>query len=179
MTLKNKQIILGVTGGIAAYKATELASLLVKAEAIVEVIMTPNATQFITPLTFTTLTRNDTHYEMFAPFTCNPQHIGLAQRADLFIIAPATGNTLAKLAHGIADNLLTATLLATRAPMLVAPAMNNLMWEHPATQANIALLKSRGVKFIDPVVGRLACGETAIGKMAEPADILTATKKMI
>lgn len=171
---RGRHVMLGVTGGIAAYKAADLVSRLVRAGAEVEVIMTAAATQFVAPLTFTTLSRHDTHYDMFAPFSCSPQHISLARRGDLFIVAPATGNTLAKLAHGIADNLLTSTLLASRAPLLVAPAMNDRMWEHPATQANMETLRARGVHFVGPVVGRLACGDEAIGKMAEPEDILAA-----
>lgn len=177
--LKGKYILLGVTGGIAAYKAAELVSLLTQAGAEVEVIMTAAATQFIAPLTFTTLSRHDTHTDMFAPFSCSPQHIALAERGDLFIIAPATGNTLAKIAHGIADNLLTSTVLANRAPLLVAPAMNNKMWEHPATQANIAALRAREVHFVGPVVGHLACGTSAIGKMSAPADILAAATQIL
>jgi phosphopantothenoylcysteine decarboxylase/phosphopantothenate--cysteine ligase len=176
--LTHKHILLGVTGGIAAYKAADLVSRLTKAGAEVEVIMTPAATQFIAPLTFTTLSHHDTHVDTFAPFSCSPQHISIADRGDLFILAPATGNTLAKLARGIADNLLTSTLLASRAPILAAPAMNNRMWEHPATQQNIATLRERGVYFVGPVVGNLACGVTAIGKMAEPEEILAAAEKI-
>lgn len=177
--LNGKHIMLGVTGGIAAYKAADLVSRLTQAGAEVEVIMTAAATKFVTPLTFTTLSRHDTHCDMFAPFSCSPQHISLAQRGDLFIIAPATGNTLAKLAHGIADNLLTSTLLASRAPLLVAPAMNNQMWEHPATRANMEILRTRGVRFVGPVTGHLACGTNAVGKMAEPADILAAAAQIL
>ncbi|GHS92525.1 hypothetical protein FACS1894139_14190 [Planctomycetales bacterium] len=170
--LNGKHIILGVTGGIAAYKAAELTSLLTKERATVEVIMTAAATQFVAPLTFATLSRHDVHLDQFAPFSSNPRHISLADRADLFILAPATANTLAKLARGLADNLLTSTLLAASAPLVVAPAMNNKMWEHPATRENLATLRARGVAVIEPTVGRLACGVNAVGRMAEPIDIV-------
>ncbi len=173
-------ILLGVTGSIAAYKACELVRLLVKEEHEVHVIMTPCAQKFVTPLTFQTLSRNPVAVTMFDdPEEWVPGHISLADKADLLIIAPCTANVLAKLAHGLADDLLTATALATRAPLLIAPAMNTGMWENPATQQNSATLITRGVRFVDAGTGDLACGITGKGRMAEPQQIKEVICKLL
>lgn len=175
VSLEDKNVVLGVTGGIAAYKACELTSRLRKAGAQVYVIMTKNACQFVSPLTFETLSNHPAVTDTFArPDTWEVEHIALAKRADVFVIAPATANILAKMAHGIADDMLSTTVLATRAPVLAAPAMNTGMWENPATQDNVKLLKSRGVRFIGPEGGFLACGDTGAGRMSEPKDIFDA-----
>jgi len=167
--LKGKTIVLGVTGGIAAYKAAALASGLVKLHANVEVIMTPNATQFITPLTFEQLTGRRTMVDTFdRNFSHQVEHISLAQRADLVIVAPATANVCAKLAHGLADDMLTTTVLACRCPKLIAPAMNTNMFENPVTQDNLATLERYGWEVIAPAFGRLACGAVGAGKLPEP-----------
>ena len=168
-------VVLGVTGSIAAYKACELVRLLVKRGDDVHVVMTEHARAFVTPLTFQTLSRNPVECDLFAdPQDWKPGHISLAAVADIVVVAPATANILAKMAHGIADDLLSSTLLATKAPVVVAPAMNTGMWENPATQANIAALTARGVRVVRPGVGDLACGTEGAGRMAEPADILSA-----
>jgi len=167
--LKGKTVLLGVTGGIAAYKAAALASSLVKLHAAVEVIMTANATQFITPLTFEQLTGHRTMVDTFdRNFTHQVEHISLAQRTDLVIIAPATANVCAKLAHGLADDMLTTTVLACRCPKLIAPAMNTNMLENPVTQDNLQTLRHYGWEVIEPASGRLACGATGAGKLPEP-----------
>lgn len=165
-------IIIGVTGSIAAYKACELTRLLVKKDHDIHVIMTLCAQKFVTPLTFQTLSRNPVAESMFdEPEDWVPGHISLADKADLLVIAPCTANVIAKLAYGLADDMLTATALATKAQILIAPAMNTGMWDNPATQANIALLKSRGVRMVDAGTGDLACGTTGKGRMAEPEQI--------
>ena len=165
-------IILGVTGSIAAYKAADLASLLVKGGAEVHVVMTEKACEFITPLTLQTLSRNPVVTSAHdAQSGWKPGHIELADRATLLLIAPASANTIAELAHGLASHPLTEIALATLAPVLIAPAMNGKMWAHPATLANVATLKARGVQFIDPVAGELACGYQGLGKLAPVADI--------
>ena len=175
MTLEGKNVVLGVTGGIAAYKACELTSRLRKAGAQVYVIMTKNACQFVAPLTFETLSNHPVVTDTFArPDTWEVEHIALAKRADVFVIAPATANILAKMAHGIADDMLSTTVLATRAPVLVAPAMNTGMWENAATQENVETLRRRGVRFIGPEGGFLACGDSGAGRMSEPAAIFDA-----
>ena len=167
--LKGKTVLLGVTGGIAAYKAAALASALVKLHACVEVIMTENATQFITPLTFEQLTGNRTITDTFdRNFAHQVEHISLAQRTDLVIIAPATANVCAKVAHGLADDMLTTTVLACRCPKLIAPAMNTNMYENPVTQDNLDILRRYGWEVITPASGRLACGATGAGKLPEP-----------
>ncbi|HOR98207.1 MAG TPA: flavoprotein [Kiritimatiellia bacterium] len=172
-------VLLGVTGSIAAYKACELTRLLVKAGNDVHVVMTQAAMRFVSPLTFRTLSRNPVPTDSFAePETWMPGHISLAERADILIIAPCTANVIAKLAYGLADDLLTATALASRAPLVIAPAMNSGMWEHPATQANLGLLASRGVRLADAGTGDLACGTQGKGRMAEPQvifDLVSAT----
>ena len=171
--LQGKTVVLGVTGGIAAYKAAALASALVKQHAAVEVIMTQNATQFITPLTFEQLTGRRTMVDTFdRNFSHSVEHISLAHRADLMIIAPATANVCAKLAHGLADDMLTTTALACGCPKLIAPAMNTGMYENPVTQDNLAILRRYGWEVIDPAEGRLACGDTGKGKLPEPEDLL-------
>ena len=168
-------VVLGVTGSIAAYKACELVRLLVKRCDDVHVVMTEHARAFVTPLTFQTLSRNPVECDLFAdPQDWKPGHISLAAAADLVVVAPATANILAKMAHGIADDLLSSTLLATKAPVVVAPAMNTGMWENPATQANVATLAARGVRIVSPGVGDLACGTAGAGRMAEPDEILSA-----
>lgn len=164
--LTGKTIVLGVTGGIAAYKSANLASMLVKLNADVHVIMTHNATHFITPMTFETLTNNKCIVDTFdRNFSFDVKHISLAKRGDLFVVAPCTANVIGKLAHGICDDMLTTTMLATKAPKLIAPAMNTGMWENPILQDNLLKLKGYGYHIIDPIIGRLACGDTGTGKM--------------
>lgn len=171
--LKGKTVLLGVTGGIAAYKAAALASALVKQHAAVEVVMTANATQFVTPLTFEQLTGRRTMVDTFdRNFSHQVEHISLAERTDLVMIAPATANVCAKLAHGLADDMLTTTVLACRCPKLIAPAMNTNMYENPVTQDNLDILRRYGWDVIQPASGRLACGAVGKGKMPEPEDLL-------
>lgn len=173
-------ILLGVTGSIAAYKACELTRLFVKGGHEVRVLMTQGATRFVSPLTFRTLSRNPVGVDLFdEPEEWVPGHISLAERAELLVVAPCTANVAAKLAHGLADDLLTATALATRAPLLIAPAMNTGMWENPATQANLAALAARGATFVDAGTGDLACGTTGKGRMAEPEAIYAAAEKIL
>jgi len=164
--LTGKTIVLGVTGGIAAYKSANLASMLVKLNADVHVIMTHNATHFITPMTFETLTNNKCIVDTFdRNFSFDVKHISLAKKGNLFVVAPCTANVIGKLAHGICDDMLTTTMLATKAPKLIAPAMNTGMWENPILQDNLLKLKGYGYHIIDPIIGRLACGDTGTGKM--------------
>ena len=169
------RIAVGVSGGIAAYKAAEVVRGLVKAGAEVHVIMTPGGQQFITPLTLQTLSGQPVITGQWdLSRGADVQHITLARGLDLFLVAPATADILAKLAHGIADDFLSTFYLAVTAPVAVAPAMNVWMWEHPATQANLALLKARGVRVIEPGIGDLACGDEGVGRMAEPDVIVDA-----
>lgn len=180
--LQNKRLLLGVTGGIAAYKVCTLASHLTQAGALVDIVMTEAATRFVTPLTFQSLTGRPVYTGLWGALEASPDekgilpthvvHVGLAEAADLMVIAPATANTLAKLAVGLADNLLTSLALAARCPLLVAPAMDAGMWSAVATQANIAALKARGVHFAGPVYGRMASGLEGEGRMVEPDEIL-------
>jgi len=171
--LKGKTVLLGVTGGIAAYKAAALASALVKQHAAVEVVMTKNATQFVTPLTFEQLTGRRTMVDTFdRNFSHQVEHISLAERTDLVIVAPATANVCAKLAHGLADDMLTTTILACRCPKLIAPAMNTNMYENPVTQDNLQILRRYGWDVIEPASGRLACGAVGKGKLPEPEELL-------
>ena len=171
--LNGKNIVLGVTGGIAAYKACDLTSRLRKAGAQVFVIMTHNACRFVCPQSFETLSAQPVVTDTFdRPERWEVEHVALAKKADLFIVAPCTANMMAKLACGIADDMLSTTLLATSAPVLLAPAMNTGMWENPATRANVRLLEERGVFFQGPEGGPLACGDSGKGRMSEPADIL-------
>lgn len=171
--LKDKTILLGVTGSIACYKAADLASKLTQAGAQVEVILTGAALQFVTPLTFQSVTGRRAYQDRdLWGSEGHVQHIGLGKSADLLVIAPASANTLAKLAHGIADNLLSVTALAARCPLLVAPAMDGGMFAHPATQDNLELLRRRGAIVVGPAEGHLASGMVGIGRMVEPSELL-------
>jgi phosphopantothenoylcysteine decarboxylase len=171
-TKNQKMIVLGVTGSIAAYKSAELASLLVKQGHDVFVVMTKDATEFITPLTLQTLSKNPVTASFYdEKENWRPGHIELADRASLLVIAPATAQIIAELAHGFAGHPLAAIALATRAPILVAPAMNGKMWGHAATQENVQRLKSRGVDFIGPEKGMLACGYEGLGRLWKVSDI--------
>lgn len=171
--LKGKTIVLGVTGGIACYKACELASLLVKQHADVQVIMTENATKLVTPITFEQLTGNKALTDTFdRNFVHSVEHIAVADRADMVIIAPATANIIAKMAHGIADDMLTTTVLACRCPKAIAPSMNTGMLENPVTQDNIETLRHYGWEIIEPDSGRLACGAVGRGKLPAPERLL-------
>lgn len=170
-----KTVLLGVTGGIACYKAAALASALVKEQMNVQVVMTQNATEFVAPLTFESLTGNRVVTDTFDKNrTHQVEHIALAEQADLVVIAPATANVIAKLAHGLADDMLTTTVLACRCPKIMAPAMNTAMYENPVTQDNLALLRRYGWEVMEPVSGRLACGTVGRGKLPEPEDLLEA-----
>ncbi len=171
--LEDKTVLLGVTGGIAAYKSATLASLLVKEGAEVHVLMTENAKNFINPITFETLTGNKCITDTFdRDFDFQVEHVSLAKQADVILVAPATANVIAKLAHGIADDMLTTTILASSAPKLIAPAMNTGMYENLVTQDNLKLLEHYGMTIIPPDSGRLACGDTGVGKLPEPKDLL-------
>ncbi len=171
--LKGKTVLLGVSGGIAAYKAAALASALIKQHAAVEVVMTKNATEFVTPLTFEQLTGRRVMVDTFdRNFSHQVEHIALAERTDLVIVAPATANVCAKFAHGLADDMLTTTVLACRCPKLIAPAMNTNMFENPVTQDNLKLLEHYGWEIIPPASGRLACGAVGKGKLPEPEVLL-------
>ena len=172
------RVALGVTGGIAAYKACELTSLLKKAGAEVRVVMTQSATEFVSPQTFETLSGNRASAGLFDR-AWEIEHIALAKWADILLIAPATANILAKMASGIADDLLSTVVLAMPGPIAVAPAMNTQMWFSPANQANLALLRERGVHLIGPESGLLACGDDDVGRMTEPKDILTALRDIL
>ncbi|PKM95161.1 MAG: bifunctional phosphopantothenoylcysteine decarboxylase/phosphopantothenate--cysteine ligase CoaBC [Firmicutes bacterium HGW-Firmicutes-1] len=161
-----KNIVVGVTGGIACYKAVEIVNALVKKGYEVHVIMTENATRFVTPLTFQTLSNHKVAVNMFDEVDkWDTEHISLAQEAEIFLIAPATANVIGKIANGIADDMLTTTVMATRAPVLIAPAMNTAMWENPIIQNNVKVLKSYGYEILDTDVGRLACGDIGSGKL--------------
>ena len=167
--LKGKTVVLGVTGGIAAYKIANLASMLVKQHANVRVIMTQNATNFITPTTFETLTGKKCLVDTFdRNFEFQVEHVSLAKQADIFMIAPATANMIAKVAHGLADDMLTTTFLACRSPKYIVPAMNTQMYENPITQDNLNICRKYGMHVIEPASGYLACGDTGAGKMPEP-----------
>jgi len=173
--LADKRIVLGITGGVAAYKAGELARLLVKAGARVDVVMTAAATQFVAPLTFKALTGRPVFTSLWdAPQENGMAHIDLTRGAAAVLIAPATADCIAKLVHGCADDLLSALCLARDCPLLVAPAMNRQMWEHPATARNVAQLRADGVSVLGPASGEQACGEVGAGRMLEPVDILEA-----
>lgn len=175
MSLKDRKILLCVTGGIAAFKAAALTSQLAQREADVHVMMSENATRFVTPLTFQALARNDVFTDTFAEK--DPRgiaHIDLADRADLVVVVPATANMIGKLANGIADDMISTTILATKAPVGIAPAMNVNMYEHPAVQRNMETLTSYGYRFFEPGAGPLACGWVGKGRLAEPEDILAA-----
>jgi phosphopantothenoylcysteine decarboxylase/phosphopantothenate--cysteine ligase len=178
--LDGRHVVLGVSGGIAAYKSADLTSRLVKSGAVVDVVLTAAATEFVRPLTFQALTHRPVALEMFALLQeTEIGHVSLGQRAELMVVAPATANTLAKLAAGLADNLLVTTALACRAPILLAPAMESGMWANPATTANVQALRDRGMHLIGPESGRLASGGTGSGRMSEPADILEACRWLL
>src|SRR3990172_7212007 len=178
--LTNKTVVLGITGGIAAYKAADLASKLTQAGAKVEVIMTKAATEFISPLTLRTLTGRQVVTDMFELASeFSVEHVALAERADIAVIAPATADIIAKMAVGIADDSLTTTVLATLAPVVVAPAMNVNMWENSVTQENITKLKKRGFIIIDPEYGRLASGKMGMGRLADLEKILGAVNQVL
>ncbi|MCI9282304.1 MAG: bifunctional phosphopantothenoylcysteine decarboxylase/phosphopantothenate--cysteine ligase CoaBC [Lachnospiraceae bacterium] len=171
--LQGKTVVLGVSGGIAAYKIPNLASMLKKLHANVEVIMTENAGNFITPIAFESLTGNKCLVDTFdRNFQFQVEHVELAKRADVFLFAPATANGIAKVAHGLADDMLTTTFLACQAPKLIAPAMNTRMYENPVTQDNLEICRKYGMKVIDPAKGYLACGDVGAGKMPEPEQLL-------
>ena len=173
MQLKGKTVLLGVTGGIACYKSANLASALVKQGANVQVLMTKNATEFIGPHTFESLTGNRVSVDTFdRNYQFQVEHIALADQADLVLVAPATANVLAKLAHGLADDMLTTTILACNCPKIAAPAMNTKMYENPVTQDNLDILRKYGWEIVEPASGRLACGAVGKGKMPEPEDLL-------
>lgn len=178
--LKGKCVILGVTGSIAAYKIANLASALVKLHADVNVIMTKNATNFINPITFETLTGNKCLVDTFdRNFQYSVEHVALAKRSDVFLVAPASANVIGKMAHGIADDMLTTTILACKCPKLVSPAMNTNMYENPVVQDNLKTLEKYGFEVIDPASGYLACGDTGAGKMPEPETLLSYILKTI
>jgi len=173
--LLNKRILVGICGGIASYKAVELVSRLQQAGALVDVIMSERADEFVRPLTFSSLSHRPVYSDLWEPSgKAAETHIALAEEAELLVVVPATANTIAKLAHGVADNMLTAVALATKAPLLLAPAMHQNMYTHPATQANIAMLRERGVFIVEPEVGRLASGEVGIGRLPDTSVLLGA-----
>lgn len=177
---RKKFIVLGVTGGIAAYKACDIAGYLVKEGCEVQALLTREGREFITPLSLQTMSRNKVVTDMFeSPEAWDPAHISIADRADLVMIAPATANVIAKLAAGICDDMLTCVACATKAPVLVAPAMNDNMYANPIVKSNIERLKKAGYRFVGPVRGRLACGREGIGHMADVCDIVKQAKRLI
>ncbi len=178
LPLEGRHVVLGVTGSISAFKAADLSSKLRQAGAAVEVVMTPAATQFVTPLTFQSLTGRPVVVDMFAAAEAEA-HVEVARRADALVVAPASADCLANLASGRTPDMVTLTALATVAPVLVAPAMDSQMWEHPATRANVETLRTRGVAFIGPAEGRLASGRAGAGRLAEPPAILGALRALI
>lgn len=178
--LKDKTVVIGVSGGIAVYKTLDVVSRLRKLGVNVNVIMTKSATEFVTPLSFQSLSQNYVVCDMFEdPKTWDVEHISLAKRADVFLIAPATANVIGKIANGIADDMLTTTVMATKAKVLIAPAMNTNMYENPILQRNINTLKELGYNFVEPESGRLACGETGKGKLASPETIVDEVVKLL
>lgn len=178
MNWLDKHILLGVTGGVAAYKAVTLASRLTQAGARVDVVMTPAACEFIRPLTFAAVTRREVHMNPWEAER-KPEHIALAERPDIVVVAPCTANTLAKLAAGIADNLLTSVLLAVRKPVLLAPAMNTGMWTAAPTRRSVVVLGDDGYYFVGPGAGHLACGDAGLGRMSEPDEIIVAMEMIM
>lgn len=178
--MHGREILLGVSGGIAAYKAADLASKLVQSGAAVSVVLTSAARRFIGATTFEALTNRPAYTSLFDPRE-HPlgEHIGLARRAQLLVVAPATADCLAKFAHGLADDLLSTLYLAYSGPVLVAPAMNSDMWAKPAVARNVAQLRADGVRFVDPADGWLSCGTVGPGRMAEPAQILERIREML
>jgi len=178
--LKNKTVVIGVSGGIAVYKTLDVISRLRKLGVNVKVIMTKSATEFVTPLSFQSLSQNYVVCDMFEePKTWDVEHISLAKAADVFLIAPATANVIGKIANGIADDMLTTTVMATKGKVLIAPAMNTNMYENPIVQRNISILKDLGYSFVDPESGRLACGDTGKGKLASPETIVEEVVKLL
>ena len=178
--LKNKTVVIGVSGGIAVYKTLDVISRLRKLGVNVKVIMTKSATEFVTPLSFQSLSQNYVVCDMFEePKTWDVEHISLAKAADVFLIAPATANVIGKIANGIADDMLTTTVMATKGKVLIAPAMNTNMYENPIVQRNITTLKDLGYSFVDPESGRLACGDTGKGKLASPETIVEEVVKLL
>jgi len=178
--LQGKRIVLGVTGSIAAYKAADVASKLTQAGALVDVLLTPSAVQFVTPLTFRSLTGRPVYTDMFNPDTeVAEQHVFLARQADAVLVAPATATTIARLAAGLADDMVSLTVLATRAPVLLAPAMDAQMWENPATQANVETLTQRGMIFVGPAEGRLASGLSGRGRLVDTDTLLGALRQAL
>ena len=178
--LKNKTVVIGVSGGIAVYKTLDVISRLRKLGVNVKVIMTKSATEFVTPLSFQSLSQNYVVCDMFEePKTWDVEHISLAKSADVFLIAPATANVIGKIANGIADDMLTTTVMATKGKVLIAPAMNTNMYENPIVQRNISILKDLGYSFVDPESGRLACGDTGKGKLASPETIVEEVVKLL
>ena len=178
--LTGKNIVLGVSGGIAAYKSCSLVREFVKRGANVDVVMTANATQFVTPLTMETLSNNPVSVDMFATHDRRDvEHVSLAKKADLFVVAPATANVVGKYANGIADDMLTTTLMATTAPVVICPAMNVNMYNSAAYRANVATLKKRGVYFVDVESGFLACGDVGQGRLAEPKEIVVSCERIL
>lgn len=174
----DKTVLLGVAGGVAAYKTVMLASRLAQAGAQVDVVMTPAAEEFVRPLQFAAVTHRPVYMNPWHSDR-KPEHIALAERPDIAVVAPCTANTMAKLAFGLADNLLTSVLLATKKPILLAPAMNTGMWTAPATQRNLQTLRNDGCAIVGPGTGNLACGDVGAGRMAEPADILAAMEDVL
>jgi phosphopantothenoylcysteine decarboxylase/phosphopantothenate--cysteine ligase len=178
--LKGREIILGVCAGIAAYKVADLVSKLVQRGAGVTVAMTEAAQKFITPLTFQALSARPVHTDTFTLLdSSDPQHISLTERADLMLIAPATANILAKVAHGLCDDLVSLMISASACPVIFCPTMNNRMWEHPATQENVAKLQQWGYTFLGPEEGWLACRNTGPGRLSDPTSILDAVTQML
>jgi phosphopantothenoylcysteine decarboxylase/phosphopantothenate--cysteine ligase len=172
-TLSGRRVVVGVTGSIAAYKAAEVVSQLVQRDAQVHVVMTRSATSFVGPLTFQTIARTRVMIDQFdLENVIDATHISLTEEADLVLIAPATANLLAKIAHGMADDMLTSLVLAIRCPLLIAPAMNDRMWTNKLVQANLARVRETGAEIIEPGEGFLACGTYAVGRLAEPATIV-------
>src|SRR3990172_7684010 len=171
--LKDKRILLGVSGGIACYKTVDLASQLTQAGALVDCVLTESATKFVAPLTFAAVTGRPafTDADLWRSDLPVP-HVGMGHAAHLIVVAPATANTIARLAHGLSDNLLTVSALAAKCPMIVVPAMDVGMWEHPATQANVESLRARGAHIAGPVEGRMASGLIGLGRMVEPQELL-------
>ncbi|HHS50250.1 MAG TPA: bifunctional phosphopantothenoylcysteine decarboxylase/phosphopantothenate--cysteine ligase CoaBC, partial [candidate division Zixibacteria bacterium] len=178
-SIKNKKILLGVTGSIAIYKACELSRALIRAGADVRVVMSSNATRFASPMLFEALTANPVSWDMFDEADDKLAHINLSAWADIFLIAPASANFIGKAAGGIADDLISSTFIATDAKVLVAPAMNNRMWANPATQANVQTLKKRGVDFVGPGSGVLACGDVDEGRLSDIEDIVFAVESAL
>lgn len=177
---KGKNIVIGMTGGIACYKVCEIISYLVREGATVDVIMTKNATEFITPLTIETLSKRKVVVDMFEKKErMEVEHISLARKADLIAVIPATANVIGKVASGIADDMLTTTIMATTARVVFAPAMNNQMYENPIVQGNIDKLKGYGYEFISPVNGNLACGYKAVGKLANKETIIDKLRELL